>query len=1252
MILDGAMGTMIQRHRLEEADFRGARFADPARPLKGNNDLLTLTRPDVILDIHRAYLDAGADIIETNTFNSNAVSQADYGLQALAYELNLEGAKLARRAAAEFTARTPQQPRFVAGTLGPTGKTASLSPDVNHPGARNITFDELAAAYAEAIRGLVDGGADILLIETVFDTLNAKAAIFAVAEFAEQTGRHLPLMLSGTITDASGRLLAGQTAEAFLNSVAHAPNLLSIGFNCALGAAEMRPHLLELADQAPCCISAHPNAGLPNAFGLYDQKPAQMAEIMREFAQAGLLNIAGGCCGTTPEHICAVAQALKGMAPRPLFRPAERCRLAGLEALTITPEMNFVNVGERTNVAGSRLFLRLIQEEKYAEAVEIARQQVNNGAQILDINMDDAMLDAPAAMCRFLNLLAAEPDVCRIPFMLDSSSWEVLEAGLKCVQGKCIVNSISLKEGEEPFLAKARRIRRFGAAVLVMAFDEQGQADTLARRLAVCERAHRLLTHEAGFPESDIIFDPNVFAIATGIPEHNAYAAEYIGAVRRLKERFPHCLVSGGISNVSFSFRGNDAVREMIHSVFLYHAIKNGLDMGIVNPGQLTVYAEIPSAAREVVEDAVLNRRPDAAERLLELAESLRGAGRTKTEENLAWRAGTVDERLAHALVRGITQFVDADVEEARRRSARALDVIEGPLMAGMNLVGDLFGAGKMFLPQVVKSARVMKQAVACLLPHIEAEKAQSGESRTAAGKLVLATVKGDVHDIGKNIVGIVLQCNNYAIADLGVMVPAERILAAAVAEKADLIGLSGLITPSLHEMAHLATEMERLGLRLPLLIGGATTSEIHTAVKIAPAYSGPVLHVRDASRAAAVVGALLNPATAPAFIAANAARQQTLREEHEQRHFQMVPLAEARGNGLKLWGNGSNGSNGSNGKEEKTSHASHYSHNSHSSQAAAAPLMPSAILPSCLPPSPRHPGLHLLRDYPLAELAPYIDWAPFFWAWELKGKYPEILDDPARGAEAKKLFVDAQELLGEIMAKKQLTANGVFAILPANSRGDDVVVYDDETRAAPAAVLHFLRQQFKAVGNRPNLCYADFIAPEGSGVADHIGAFAVTAGLGAAELAAAFARQGDDYRAILVKLLADRLAEAFAERLHERVRQEFWGYAPDEACSAAELHKLRYQGVRPAPGYPAVPDHSEKRILFDLLDAETNAGLALTENFAMTPGASVSGWYFAHPQACYFSIGAIDEDQLADYAARKNLSPDQASRLLAPVLR
>ncbi len=1229
LILDGAMGTMIQRHNLTEADFRGARFAGSATPLKGNNDLLCLTRPDVIAGIHRAYLEAGADILETCSFNSNSVSQADYCLQSLVYELNLEAARLARREADAFTARTPHKTRFVAGVLGPTGKTASLSPDVNHPGARHITFDELAAAYAEAIRGLADGGADLLLVETVFDTLNAKAALFAISEFAERTGRRFPVMISGTIADASGRLLAGQTPEAFLNSVAHAPDLLSIGFNCALGAKEMRPHLIELSAKAPCFTSAHPNAGLPNAFGLYDQSPEQMAEIVREFAREGLLNIAGGCCGTSPEHIAAIARALEGVPPRRIPEISPHCRLAGLEALTLTPDMNFVNVGERTNVAGSRMFLRLVKDGKLAEAVEVARQQVDNGAQILDINMDDAMLDAPAAMRDFLNMLASEPDVCRIPFMVDSSSWEVLEAGLKCVQGKCIVNSISLKEGEAAFLEKARKIRRYGAAVLVMAFDEQGQADALARRLAVCERAHRLLTTQAGFPDCDIIFDPNVFAIATGIEAHNAYAAEYIGAVRRLKERFPHCLISGGISNVSFSFRGNDAVREMIHSVFLYHAIKNGLDMGIVNPGQLTVYEEIPREARDIVEDAVLNRRPDAAERLLDLAESLKGAGKSaRAEENLEWRGGTVDERLAHALVRGITQFVEADVEEARLRSTRALDVIEGPLMSGMNVVGDLFGAGKMFLPQVVKSARVMKQAVATLLPHIEAEKARSGAAPTAVGKILMATVKGDVHDIGKNIVGVVLQCNNYAVADLGVMVPAEQILEAAVKEKADIIGLSGLITPSLHEMAHIAAEMERLGMRIPLLIGGATTSEIHTAVKIAPAYSGPVLHVRDASRAAAVVGSLLNPAAAPAFIAANAARQQTLRQEHEQRHFQMVSLAEARKNALKLYTGGRA-----------------------SRPADGTPGVPPGVQPSSEP-SVAKPGLHVLCDYPLAELEPYIDWAPFFWAWEMKGKFPELLDDPVRGAEAKKLFADAREMLREITVKKQLTANGVLAILPANSRGDDVIVYEDETRTAPAAVLHFLRQQFKAVGSRPNLCYADYIAPEGSGVADHIGAFAVTAGLGAEALAAEFAKQGDDYRAILCKLLADRLAEAFAERLHERVRKEFWGYAPDEACSAADLHKLRYRGVRPAPGYPAVPDHSEKRTLFDLLDAEKNTGMALTESFAMTPGASVSGWYFAHPQSCYFAIGAVDEDQLADYAVRKGISSDHARLLLAPVLR
>ncbi|HXE58576.1 MAG TPA: methionine synthase [Gemmatimonadales bacterium] len=1205
LVLDGAMGTMIQSYRLEERDYRGERFADWPTDLKGNNDLLVLTRPDVVGAIHRAYLEAGADIVETNTFNSNAVSLADYGLSALAYELNRAAAALARRTADEFEAREPDRPRFVAGAIGPTNRTASISPDVNDPGARNVTFDELVAAYAEAVRGLIDGGADLLLIETIFDTLNAKAAIFAVETVFERTGIRLPVMISGTITDASGRTLSGQTVEAFWNSVAHARPLCA-GLNCALGAAALRPYVQELGRVAPVFLSAYPNAGLPNEFGGYDETPETTAAVLGEFARSGLVNVVGGCCGTTPAHIAAIAEAVRGVPPRVPPTVERRCRLSGLEPLNIGRDTLFVNVGERTNVTGSRRFARLVLEGKYEAALEVARQQVANGAQMIDVNMDEAMLDAVAAMTTFLRLIASEPAISRVPVMIDSSRWEVIEAGLKCLQGKGVVNSISLKEGEEAFLEHARLVRRYGAAVIVMAFDERGQADTADRKVEVCARAYRLLTERVGFPPEDIIFDPNIFAIATGIEEHANYAVEYIEAVRRIKATLPHALVSGGVSNVSFAFRGNEPVREAIHSVFLYHAIQAGMDLGIVNPGQLAIYEDIEPELRARVEDVVLNRRPDATERLLEIADRVKGRATTRTRD-LAWRSAPVEDRLVHALVEGIADYVVEDTEEARRLLGRPIAVIEGPLMKGMNIVGDLFGAGKMFLPQVVKSARVMKKAVAYLVPFLEAEKAANAGDG-AKGKVLLATVKGDVHDIGKNIVGVVLQCNNYEVIDLGVMVPSARILETARREGVDLVGLSGLITPSLEEMSFVASEMEREGFTIPLLIGGATTSRVHTAVKIAPRYRGPVVHVPDASRAVGVAGNLLSPGLRDRFVAGVRREYAAIREAREDRGVgeRRPSLEDARRNRLVLdW--------------------------------RATP-----------PPPPCFTGVRRFDDYPLEELVERIDWTPFFQAWELKGRYPAILSDPGTGPAATALFRDAQALLDRMVRERLLTARGVVGLFPANAVGDDIELYADERRSRVLAVAHTLRQQMPRPAGRPHLALADFVAPREGGVLDYVGAFAVTAGHGLDELVAGFERSHDDYGAILAKALADRLAEAFAERLHERVRKELWGYAREEALDNDALIRERYQGIRPAPGYPACPDHTEKRTLFALLDAERAAGIRLTESCAMLPPASVSGWYLWHPAAHYFGVGKIDRDQVEDYARRKGMDVREVERWLA----
>lgn len=1210
LILDGGMGTMLQSYQLSEADFRGERFADHPCDVKGNNDLLSLSQPKIIRDIHRAYFEAGADIVETNTFNGTSIAMADYQMEDLVYELNKVSAELAREVADEFTAATPDKPRFVTGVLGPTNRTASISPDVNNPGYRNVNFDQLVEAYLEAIRGLVDGGADMLLVETVFDTLNAKAAVFAIESYFEQHQIHLPVMISGTITDASGRTLSGQTAEAFWNSLAHVQPL-SIGLNCALGAEQLRQYVEDLSNFSTSYISAHPNAGLPNEFGEYDESPEAMALHIREWAESGFLNIIGGCCGTTPAHIKAIAEAVAGLPPRKRPKDLHHCRLSGLEPLNLTEDSLFTNIGERTNVTGSLRFAKLIKEGDFDTALEVARQQVENGAQIIDINMDEGMLDSQEAMVTFLNLVAAEPDISRVPIMIDSSKWEIIEAGLKCIQGKGIVNSISLKEGEAKFIEQAKLVRRYGAAVIVMAFDEDGQADTRERKREICTRSYEILTEKVHFPPEDIIFDPNIFAVATGIDEHNNYAVDFIEATRDIKQSLPHARISGGVSNVSFSFRGNNPVREAIHAVFLYHAIKAGMDMGIVNAGQLAIYDDLPAELREHVEDVILNRRDDATDRLLAIADKYKGDGSVEKKEDLEWRSWPVVKRLEHALVKGIADFVEEDTELARQEYAKPLEVIEGPLMDGMNVVGDLFGEGKMFLPQVVKSARVMKKAVAYLMPYIEAEKDDSTVSNSN-GTILMATVKGDVHDIGKNIVGVVLQCNNFEIIDLGVMVPAQKILDAAREHNVDIIGLSGLITPSLEEMAHMAKEMQRLGFDIPLMIGGATTSLIHTAVKIDPNYQGPVIYVKDASRAVGVAQNLVSKITRDDFVKKTKADYQTKREQHQGRKStrRLLPLKQARLNKTRIdW-------------------------------------------PAYQPVVPKQPGIQVFDDYPLQELVERIDWTPFFQSWELAGRYPRILTDEIVGEHATHLFEDAKKMLQQIVDEKWLKARAVIGLFPANSVGDDdIEVYTDDSRDEVRMTLHSLRQQSEKPPGRPNAALADFIAPRDSGVEDYIGAFAVTAGIGIDDHVARFEEDHDDYHSIMLKALADRLAEALAERMHERVRKEFWGYKTDEQLDNEALIDEKYQGIRPAPGYPACPDHTEKGLLWELLDVEQRIGMTLTESYAMLPTAAVSGFYFAHPESRYFGLGKITEDQVKDYAVRKNWDLPMAERWLAPAL-
>jgi 5-methyltetrahydrofolate--homocysteine methyltransferase len=1210
-ILDGAMGTMIQSHKLEENDYRGERFKDWSSDLKGNNDLLSLTQPTIIRDIHTQYLQAGADIIETNTFNANAISMADYHMEALVYELNVASARLAREAA-DRVAQETGQVRFVAGALGPTNRTASLSPDVTNPGFRNVSFDQLVTAYSEAISGLMDGGVDLLLVETIFDTLNAKAALAAIDLYGETQGMPVPVMISGTITDASGRTLSGQVTEAFWNSLRHI-NPLSIGLNCALGAEELRPYIEELSQIADTYVSAYPNAGLPNEFGEYDQDPEAMAAIVQEFATSGLVNILGGCCGTTPKHIQAIAEAVRSLPPRQIPVLPQQCRLSGLEPCTIGPDSLFVNVGERTNVTGSAKFRKLIKEGDYDTALDVARSQVQNGAQLIDINMDEGMLDSEEAMVTFLNLVAAEPDIARVPIVIDSSKWSIIEAGLKCVQGKSIVNSISLKEGEAAFIAQAKLVRRYGAAVIVMAFDEQGQADTQQRKVEICTRCYRILTEQLGFPPEDIIFDPNIFAVATGIEEHNNYSVDFIEATKEIKKTLPHVKISGGLSNVSFSFRGNDRVREAMHSVFLYHAIKAGMDMGIVNAGQLAIYEDIPANLRERVEDVILNRRSDATERLLEIAEQYKheGGAVTAQREDLSWREWPVTKRLEHALVKGIDEYIEADTEEARQQATKSLEVIEGPLMDGMNVVGDLFGAGKMFLPQVVKSARVMKKAVAYLIPHIEREK-DGASVRSSNGKIVLATVKGDVHDIGKNIVGVVLQCNNFEVIDLGVMVPAQKILDTARQAGAEIIGLSGLITPSLDEMVHVAKEMQRQHLTLPLLIGGATTSVIHTAVKISPQYEQAVIYVKDASRAVGVAQNLVSPTQREGYVAQIKTDYDKKREQHKGRRAksEALTLTAARKNKLHVdW-------------DQYT------------------------------PTQPTFLGSKVFADYPLDPLVERIDWTPFFQAWELHGRFPKLLDDPIVGQQAQQLYQDAQTMLDRLVREKWLTARAVIGFFPANRLGDDdIEVYTDDSRTQVLTTLHHLRQQTRLPAGKPNRCLADWIAPKDTGIADYIGAFGVTAGIGIDSWVAAFEKDHDDYQAILLKALADRLAEAFAEHMHQRVRKEFWGYAPQENLDNEALIAERYQGIRPAPGYPACPDHTEKQLLWDLLQVQENIGLSLTESYAMVPTAAVSGWYFSHSDARYFGVGKITRDQVKDYAQRKGMTLTEAERWLGPSL-
>ncbi len=1210
VILDGAMGTMIQARGLSEADFRGERYRDHPVDLKGFNDVLSITRPDVVEEIHRAYFEAGADVVETNTFTANAISMADYRLEGEAYAINRAAAECARRAADRVMVEEPGRMRWVAGSIGPTTRSASLSRDVSDPGARQVTFDQLEESYHEQVRGLVDGGVDLLQPETTFDTLNLKAALFAIMRFFDEGGRRVPVIASITFTQVgSDRMLTGQTVEACWNAIAHAP-LLAVGLNCALGPKEMAPFLDEMARLVPLPVACYPNAGLPNPLlptGFPDT-PEDMAPVLGEYARNGWLNMVGGCCGTTPDHVRAIADAVRGVAPRVAPGADSFTRLSGWDALTIRPDTNFVNVGERTNVTGSPKFAKLVLAGQFEEAVAVARQQVQNGAQVIDVNMDEGMLDSEAAMVRFLNLIASEPDVAPVPVMIDSSKWSVIEAGLKCLQGKGVVNSISLKEGEAVFKEQARKVRRYGAAVVVMAFDEQGQAATVERKLEIAARAYRILAEEIGFPPQDIVFDPNVLTVATGMEEHNDYAVSFIEAARRIKAAFPLAKVSGGISNISFSFRGNSAVREAMHSAFLFHAIKAGLDMGIVNAGQLAVYEEIPRDLRDLVEDVLLNRRPDATERLIAFAEKVKQKEKGPAEED-AWRAGTLEERLTHALVKGIADHIEADIEEARKKYPRPLSVIEGPLMDGMNVVGDLFGSGRMFLPQVVKSARVMKKAVAYLMPFMEAEKASSAR-REAEAKVVLATVKGDVHDIGKNIVGVVLACNNYEVIDLGVMVPADRILRTARETGAQLIGLSGLITPSLEEMAHVAEEMKREGFTVPLLIGGATTSRAHTAVKIAPHYPHAVIHVLDASRAVTVAGQLKDPKTRERYVEENRREQERLREQHRAADAgrPLLAIEEAR--------------------RRKT------------------PIDWSAYEP----PRPSFLGVRAFDAYPLAEVVPYVDWSPFFHTWELKGTYPRIFENPTWGARAREVFDDAQRLLDRIVRERRLVAQAVMGFFPANAEGDDIVVWADEARHRAVATVRTLRQQTAKPEGQPEQALSDFVAPVESGRADYIGAFAVTAGMGIEPLLEEFARDHDDYSSIMTKALADRLAEALAERLHERARSE-WGYGRDETLATDDLIRERYRGIRPAPGYPACPDHTEKRTLFDLLSAEENTGIRLTESFAMHPGAAVSGWYFAHPEARYFQVGRIGRDQVMDYARRKGMSVREVERWLAPNL-
>ena len=1206
LIIDGGMGTMIQSYKLDEQDYRGQRFSDWHADLKGNNDLLVLTQPQLIKDIHLEYLEAGADILETNTFNATTIAMADYDMESLSADINFAAATLAREAADEWTAQTPNKPRFVAGVLGPTNRTCSISPDVNDPGFRNVTFDELVIAYSESTHALINGGVDIILIETIFDTLNAKACAFAVTGVFEELGYELPVMISGTITDASGRTLSGQTTEAFYNSLRHVKPI-SFGLNCALGPDELRQYVAELSRISECAVSAHPNAGLPNAFGEYDLEADEMAEHIKEWAQQGFLNLVGGCCGTTPEHIRQMYQVTKNIKPRVLPEIKVACRLSGLEPLTIEAESLFVNVGERTNVTGSARFKRLIKDELYDEALDVARQQVESGAQIIDINMDEGMLDAQAAMVRFLNLCATEPDIAKVPIMVDSSKWEIIEAGLKCVQGKPIVNSISLKEGKENFIAQAKLLRRYGAAVIVMAFDEVGQADTRERKIEICTNAYHILVDEVGFPAEDIIFDPNIFAIATGIEEHNNYAVDFIEAVADIKRTLPHAMISGGVSNVSFSFRGNNPVREAIHAVFLYYCFKNGMDMGIVNAGQLAIYDDLSDELRNAVEDVVLNRRDDSTDRLLDIAANYRDSGAVEEDRTLQeWRSWSVEKRLEHALVKGITEFIVEDTELARVNADKPLEVIEGPLMAGMNVVGDLFGEGKMFLPQVVKSARVMKQAVAHLEPYINAEK-QAGYTN---GKILLATVKGDVHDIGKNIVGVVLQCNNYEIIDLGVMVSCDKILQVAQEQNVDIIGLSGLITPSLDEMVYVAKEMQRRGFEVPLLIGGATTSKAHTAVKIEQNYQQPVVYVSNASRAVGVCSALLSEQQKPAFVERLAAEYDVVREQHARKKPRTPPITldQARANAVALdWVN-------------------------------------------YTPPAPKKAGVHTFTDFPVAKLRQYIDWTPFFMTWSLSGKYPTILRHEVVGVEATKLFEDANQILDDIERTGMIKANGVCGLFPANNIGDDIEVYMDETRTEVLTVLHGLRQQTKKPKG-PNYCLSDYIAPKGSGKADWIGAFAVTGGIGEYDIADQFKAQGDDYNAIMVQAVADRLAEAFAECMHQMVRKQIWGYAVDEDLSNDDLIREKYQGIRPAPGYAACPEHTEKGAIWQLLNAEANTGMVLTESYAMWPGAAVSGWYFSHPDARYFAVAQIQHDQLESYADRKGWDLIEAEKWLGPNL-